>query len=143
LNEKAELQKRLEALENAQVQQVKAELKQKVEAVNGLNFIAQRVSIGSAEAIKNLAFALRGEVDNLFLVLTAEIGGKPNITVMISDNLVKEKGFDAGKIIRELAKLVKGGGGGQPFYATAGGSDVSGLGAVLDAAKNHASTATA
>lgn len=143
LNEKAELQKRLEALENAQVQQVKAELKQKVEAVNGLNFIAQRVSIGSAEAIKNLAFALRGEIDNLFLVLTAEIGGKPNITVMISDNLVKEKGFDAGKIIRELAKLVKGGGGGQPFYATAGGSDVSGLGAVLDAAKNHASTATA
>ncbi len=143
LNEKAELQKRLEALENAQVQQVKAELKQKVEAVNGLNFIAQRVSIGSAEAIKNLAFALRGEIDNLFLVLTAEIGGKPNITVMISDNLVKDKGFDAGKIIRELAKLVKGGGGGQPFYATAGGSDVSGLGAVLDAAKNHASTATA
>lgn len=143
LNEKAELQKRLEALENAQVQQVKAELKLKVEAVNGLNFIAQRVSIGSAEAIKNLAFALRGEIDNLFLVLTAEIGGKPNITVMISDNLVKDKGFDAGKIIRELAKLVKGGGGGQPFYATAGGSDVSGLGAVLDAAKNHASTATA
>lgn len=143
LNEKAELQKRLEALENAQVQQVKAELKQKVEAVNGLNFIAQRVNIGSAEAIKNLAFALRGEIDNLFLVLTAEIGGKPNITVMISDNLVKDKGFDAGKIIRELAKLVKGGGGGQPFYATAGGSDVSGLGAVLDAAKNHASTATA
>lgn len=143
LNEKAELQKRLEALENAQVQQVKAELKQKVEAVNGLNFIAQRVSIGSAEAIKNLAFALRGEIDNLFLVLTAEIGGKPNITVMISDNLVKDKGFDAGKIIRELAKLVKGGGGGQPFYATAGGSDISGLGAVLDAAKNHASTATA
>jgi alanyl-tRNA synthetase len=140
LNEKAELQKRLEALENAQVQQVKVELKQKVEAVNGVNFIAQRVSIGSAEAIKNLAFALRGEVDNLFLVLAAEIGGKPNITVMISDNLVKEKGYDAGKIIRELAKLVKGGGGGQNFYATAGGNDVSGLGAVIDAAKGYLGT---
>lgn len=143
LNEKAELQKRLEALENAQVQQVKAELKQTIESINGLNFIAQRVTIGSADAIKNLAFALRGEIDNLFLVLTAEIGGKPNITVMISDNLVKEKSYDAGKIIRELAKLIKGGGGGQPFYATAGGSDVGGLNAVLDAARNHASTATA
>jgi alanyl-tRNA synthetase len=143
LNEKAELQKRLEVLENIQVQQTKAWLKTVVENVGGVNFIARQVALGSAEAIKNLAFALRGEVDNLFLVLAAEIGGKPNLTVMISDNLVKEKGYDAGKIIRELAKLVKGGGGGQNFYATAGGNDVSGIGAVIDAAKNHLGTANA
>lgn len=143
LNEKAELQKRLEALENAQVQQVKAELKLKAEAINGVNFIAQRVSIGSADAIKNLAFALSKEVDNLFMVLAAEVSDKPNITVMISENLVKEKGYDAGKIVRELAKLVKGGGGGQNFYATAGGNDVSGIDAVIAEAKKHLGTASA
>ena len=143
LNEKAELQKRLEALENAQVQQVKAELKNAAEPISGINFIAQRTSIGSADAIKNLAFSLSKEVDNLFMVLAAEVNNKPNITVMISENLVKEKGYDAGKIVRELAKLVKGGGGGQPFYATAGGNDISGLDAVVAAAKGHLGTALA
>lgn len=143
LNEKAELQKRLEALENAQVQQVKAELKNAAEPISGINFIAQRTSIGSADAIKNLAFSLSKEVDNLFMVLAAEVNDKPNITVMISENLVKDKGYDAGKIVRELAKLVKGGGGGQPFYATAGGNDISGLDAVVAAAKGHLGTALA
>ncbi|HYG14928.1 MAG TPA: alanine--tRNA ligase-related protein, partial [Bacteroidia bacterium] len=141
LAEKDTLQKRLEALENAQVLQVKAWLKTVVENVGGINFIARRVPLESAEAVKNLAFALRNEVDSLFLVTAAEIGGKPNISVMISDNLVKERGLDAGKIVRELAKLVKGGGGGQPFYATAGGSDINGLDAVVAAAKDHLGSA--
>lgn len=141
LAEKEALQKRLEALEASQVLQVKAWLKTVVENIGGINFIARRVPLESADAVKNLAFALRNEVDNLFFVAAAEIGGKPNITVMISDNLVKERGLDAGKIVRELAKLVKGGGGGQPFYATAGGSDVSGLDAVISAAKEHLGSA--
>lgn len=143
LNEKAELQKRLEVLENLQVQQTKAWLKTVVENIGGINFIARQVALGSADAIKNLAFSLSKEVDNLFMVLAAEVNDKPNITVMISENLVKEKGYDAGKIVRELAKLVKGGGGGQNFYATAGGNDVSGLDAVIAEAENHLGTASA
>lgn len=143
LNEKAELQKRLEVLENLQVQQTKAWLKTVVENIGGINFIARQVALGSADAIKNLAFSLSKEVDNLFMVLAAEVNDKPNITVMISENLVKEKGYDAGKIVRELAKLVKGGGGGQNFYATAGGNDVSGLDAVIAEAKKHLGTASA
>jgi alanyl-tRNA synthetase len=74
---------------------------------------------------------LKDIVPNLFLVLAANINGKPSITVMIAENLVKEKGLHAGNIVKELAKEVKGGGGGQPFFATAGGSDVSGLDNVL------------
>jgi alanyl-tRNA synthetase len=69
-------------------------------------------------------------------VLVADFDGKPSITVMIAENLVKEKGLHAGNIVKELAKEVKGGGGGQPFFATAGGSDVSGLDNVLVKAKS-------
>jgi len=137
INEKEGLQKRLETLENAQVQQVKAELKTAFENINGVNFLSRRISINSADAIKNLAFALNKEVENIFLVLAAEVNEKPNITVIISEDLVKDKGYNAGKIIRELAQLIKGGGGGQPFYATAGGSDISGLDAVIEKAKKY------
>jgi alanyl-tRNA synthetase len=74
----------------------------------------------------------------LFLVLVADFDGKPSITVMIAENLVKEKGLHAGNIVKELAKEVKGGGGGQPFFATAGGSDISGLDNVLVKARSFA-----
>ena len=78
---------------------------------------------------------MKGEVENLFLVLAAEIDGKANIHVMISDNLLKEKGLNAGAIVRELAKAVNGSGGGQPFYATAGGKEPSGIPQLLDNAR--------
>jgi alanyl-tRNA synthetase len=68
--------------------------------------------------------------------LVADFDGKPGITVMIAENLVKEKGLNAGNIVRELAKEIQGGGGGQPFFATAGGKDVSGLDKVLAKSKN-------
>ncbi len=73
-------------------------------------------------------------IENLFLVLAANIDGKPQISVIIADNLLKDKGLDASKIVRELAKEIQGGGGGQPFFATAGGKDVSGLKRVVEKA---------
>jgi alanyl-tRNA synthetase len=114
---------------------LKNELAEKAEHLNGINFIAQKVNLPNADAIKNVAYQLKDVVDNLFLVLTAEIDGKPNITVMIAENVVKEKGLNAGAIVRELAKEIQGGGGGQPFFATAGGKDSSGLDKVLEKAR--------
>jgi len=114
---------------------LKNELAKKAELINGINFIAQKVDLPNADAVKNLAYNLKDIVPNLFLVLGVEIDGKPGITVMIAENLVKEKNLNAGAIVRELAKEIKGGGGGQPFFATAGGSDGSGLSRALEKAK--------
>jgi len=135
LDENNRLKKEIEKSVLEKSSGLKTELAQKAELINGVNFIAQKVELPNADAIKNLAYNLKDIVPNLFLVLVAAIDGKPNITVMIAENLVKEKGLHAGNIIKELAKEVKGGGGGQPFFATAGGSDLSGLDSVLVKAK--------
>jgi alanyl-tRNA synthetase len=139
LDENARLKKEIEKTILEKSSGLKDELAKKAETINGINFIAQKVELPNADAIKNLAYNLKDIVPNLYLVLAAVIDGKPNITVMIADNLVKEKGLDAGKIVRELAKEIQGGGGGQPFFATAGGKDVSGLDKVLANAKNFIS----
>ncbi len=106
----------------------------KVEVVNGVNVIAQKIDLDDSAAIKDLAFQLKGQVDNLFMVLGAEVKEKPNLTIVVSENLAKEKNLHAGNIIREAAKEMQGGGGGQPFYATAGGSNVAGIQAAIDKA---------
>ena len=135
LDENNRLKKEIEKTILEKSSGLKNELAQKAEAVNGINFIAQKVQLPNADAIKNLAYQLKDIVSDLFLVLAAEIDGKPSLTVMIAENVVKEKGLNAGTIVRELAKEIKGGGGGQPFFATAGGSDVSGLDKALEKAK--------
>jgi len=78
---------------------------------------------------------LKNQFNDLFMVLAADIGGKPQITIMISEDLISKHNLNAGSMIRELAKEIKGGGGGQPFYATAGGKDLGGLGAVVTKAR--------
>ena len=78
-------------------------------------------------AVLPTVFEIKSEMKNLVILLSSEQNNKPFISLMISEDLVKTKSWNAGLIIRELAKEIKGGGGGQPFFATAGGSDVSGL----------------
>jgi alanyl-tRNA synthetase len=136
LDENAKLKKEIEKSILEKSSGLKTELAQKAEAIGEINFIAQKVALPNADAVKNLAYQIKDIVNNLFLVLVADFDGKPSITVMIAENMVKEKGLHAGNIIKELAKEVKGGGGGQPFYATAGGSDVSGLDNVLVKARS-------
>jgi len=136
LDENNRLKKEIEKSVLEKSSGLKNELAAKAESINSINFIAQKVQLPNADAIKNLAYQLKDIVDNLFLVLAADIDGKPSLTVMIAENLVKEKSLNAGTIIRELAKEIKGGGGGQPFFATAGGSDVSGLDKALEKARS-------
>ncbi|MDP9081542.1 MAG: alanine--tRNA ligase [Bacteroidota bacterium] len=136
LEENSKLKKEIEKSVLEKSAGLKNELAQKAEQIGGINFIAQKVQLPNADAIKNLAYQLKDIVSDLFLVLAADIDGKPSLTVMIAENLVKEKGMNAGTIVRELAKEIKGGGGGQPFFATAGGSDINGLDKALEKAKS-------
>jgi len=136
LEENTKLKKEIEKSILEKSSGLKNELAAKAETINGINFIAQKVELPNADAIKNLAYQLKDIVSDLFLVLAADIDGKPNLTVMLSENLVKDKGLNAGNIVRELAKEIQGGGGGQPFFATAGGKDLSGLDKALEKAKS-------
>lgn len=130
------LQKQIEEFERKAASGIKQELKNKIQFINGVNVIAEVIQLDSAQAVKDLAFQLKGEIENLFLALGSAIGGKPSISVMIAENLVAEKGLNAGAVVREAAKEMQGGGGGQAFYATAGGKDLSGLSAAVEKAKS-------
>jgi len=136
LSQNTKLQKEVEGLVRDKAKGLKSELNSAVTEVNGVNFLASTVDLDSTDAIKDLAFQMRSEIDNLFMVLGAEINGKPNLTVVVSENLVKDKGLNAGQIIRDLAKEIQGGGGGQPFYATAGGKNIAGISVALEKAKS-------
>lgn len=136
LNENHELKKAIENHIREKSQQMKKDLEEKVEEVNGVNFLSLIVDLPSADAVKTLAYALKGAMDNAFVVLGADIDGKPSLTVMISDSLAKERGWSASVIVKDLAKDIQGGGGGQPFFATAGGKFVEGLPKAIARAKD-------
>ncbi|MFZ6663285.1 alanine--tRNA ligase [Peijinzhouia sedimentorum] len=136
LDDRSNLQKELEKLHLDKASGMKDELKQKLFAHSSMNVIVEQVNLPNADALKKIAYELKNEVENLMLILGAEIDQKPMIAVMIADNLVTEKGLDAGKMVRELAKNIQGGGGGQPFFATAGGKNLAGLPKVIEAAQS-------
>ncbi|WP_026464590.1 alanine--tRNA ligase [Adhaeribacter aquaticus] len=128
LEENNALKKQLEQFEIKQLAAQKYTLISKAKQINTINLIAERAEVSSADYLKKLAFDIRNTMhDNLCLILTAEIDGKPQLAVMLSDNLVAERGLNAVTLVKELAKEIKGGGGGQAFYATAGGKDANGL----------------
>jgi alanyl-tRNA synthetase len=135
VEENNDLQKQLQSLLKEKAQSIKQTLLSKVIAKNGINIIVEQISFDSAEEIKNILFEIRNQVENCVCVIGAEVKGKPSISVIIDDNLVKEKNLNAGNIIRDLAKEINGGGGGQPFYAQAGGSKLEGLSAAIEKAK--------
>ena len=124
--ENSELRRLIAGLNKEKATMLQGSLLQKSELINGVNFIAAKVDLDGA-TVKDMAFAMKSQLDNLFLVLGFESDGKVNLSVMVAENLVVEKGLDAGKIIREIAKEIQGGGGGQAFFATAGGKNPAGL----------------
>jgi len=127
------LEKQIAILKKANAANVKDDLLNSAVVVNGVRFIAQEVEM-EAEDMKNVSFALRKE-ENLAMVLAATVGEKALLTVMLTDDVVS-KGYNAGAMIREIAEEIEGGGGGQPFFATAGGVNSSGITAALEKAKD-------
>ncbi len=134
LQERNELKKEIEVLHLKETGALKTNLIQKARSVNGMNLIIEQVKLPSADALKQLAYELKNEVDQVLAVLAADIAGKPQIAVVINEELVAAKGLHAGNTVRELAKSIQGGGGGQPFFATAGGKNLAGLPDVIEKA---------
>jgi alanyl-tRNA synthetase len=136
LNENHELKKQVAELGKLKTQQLMVEYAARVQKSNGISFLIANVDL-DAETVKNLAHELIASIPDLFLVFAAEADGKASLTVMLSETLVKERKMHAGNIIRELAREIQGGGGGQPHIATAGGKNPAGIPAALEKAKSY------
>jgi alanyl-tRNA synthetase len=134
--ENEQLRRSIEDLKKDQARQMVGELVDSAQSIDGINFISAKVEMDAAMA-KNLAYEIKNKVDNLFLVLGNVHEGKPGLTIMISENLTVERKLHAGNIIRELAKNIQGGGGGQAFFATAGGKNHEGLHKALMQGKEY------
>jgi alanyl-tRNA synthetase len=135
MDEKHALEKKLDVLYQQQANELKDQLAGKAMKSNGHTLISEKVSVPNAETLKNIAYALRNQFDDLLLVLAADVDGKPQVAVMLGEKLVASSKFHAGNLVKDLAREIDGGGGGQPFFATAGGKNLAGLDSVLEKAK--------
>ncbi len=132
--ENQKLSKELDKMKQAQAKTIKHDLKDRIEGKKGAHFLEALVPL-DAGTIKDILFQLKGEVDDLFAVIGGEADGKATLSIMISQSLVGKTDLHAGNLVRTSAKHIKGGGGGQPFFATAGGKDPQGLKAALEEVK--------
>jgi len=134
--ENTALKKQIELLVKEKAKTIKLQLKNEIQEINGVNYISTQIDLEAA-ALKDLAHELGNETNNLFFFAGTATNGKALLTCYISKNLVKEKELDAGKIVRELGKLIQGGGGGQKFFATAGGKNPAGINAAIEKVKDY------
>jgi alanyl-tRNA synthetase len=132
-DDNAKLKKQIEQLLREKAKNLKSELALELQEVNGIKFLAKQVDL-NPEGAKDLAYELGNLGDNLFLVLATADENKPMLTCYISKELVASKNLNAGQVVRELGKYIQGGGGGQPFFATAGGKNVDGIKEALEKA---------
>jgi alanyl-tRNA synthetase len=131
----ARLSKQIEALTKDKVKNLTSELVPQLQNVNGVQFLAKLVDI-DANSAKDLAYEIGNTAKNIFLVFATADEGKPMLTCYISKELVAEKNLNAGNVVRELGKYIQGGGGGQPFFATAGGKNIAGITEALNKASD-------
>jgi alanyl-tRNA synthetase len=134
--ENTNLKKQIENLLKDKAKNIKGDLKSEITEVNGVQFLAKQLDL-DASGIKDLCFELGGEFNNLFLLFGAENDGKALLSCYISKELVADKNLNAGQVVRELGKYIQGGGGGQPFFATAGGKNPKGIGEALEKAISY------
>ncbi len=135
-DENKALKKQIQGLLKEKAKQLKLKLKEEISEINGVNFLAKKVDL-DASGIKDLMFEIGGELDNLFLLVAAEQNGKALLSCYISKDLVASRVLDAGKIIRDLGRYIQGSGGGQPFFATAGGKNPKGIAEALEKGKEY------
>jgi len=133
-SENTALKKELSVLSKLKTQILKDDLLQKIKTIDGIQFAASEVDI-DPQGMKDLSFEIGSQLDNVILVLGSVKSGKPLLSCYVSKSLVADKGKDASAFIRDLGKFIQGGGGGQPFYATAGGKNNEGMNEALDAAQ--------
>jgi alanyl-tRNA synthetase len=134
--ENSKLKKEVEQLLKDKAKNLKGELANELEDINGIQFLARKIDL-DASAIKDLSFEMGQNKDNLFLIFGTEQNGKALLSCYVSKELVEAKGLNAGTIVRELGKFIQGGGGGQPFFATAGGKNPGGIAEALEKAKEY------
>ena len=135
--ENSDLQKQIEQLLKDKAQNLSGDLKNQLQEINGVQFLATKIDLDQ-NGIKNLAFELGKDANNIFLLFaSAPSKDKAMLTCYISKELTNERNYDAGKVVRELGKLIHGGGGGQKFYATAGGKNPGGIPKVLERAQDY------
>ena len=134
--ENNELKKQVESLLRDKAKALKAELRTEVENINGVNFLSKKVDL-DANGIKDLAYQLGEEFDDLYILFGTEQNGKALLSCYISKGLVEKSDLNAGQIVRELGKYIQGGGGGQAFFATAGGKKPEGIDEALQHAKDY------
>ncbi|MFH6768872.1 alanine--tRNA ligase [Gaetbulibacter aquiaggeris] len=135
-DENASLKKQIEMLLKEKSKGIKGDLVNELTEINGIQFLAKQLEL-DASGIKDVAFDLGSQFDNLFLLFASEQDGKAMLTCYISKELVSSKGLNAGQVVRELGKYIQGGGGGQPFFATAGGKSPKGIKEALEKAKDY------
>jgi alanyl-tRNA synthetase len=135
MEENRQLRKEVEKLKSEQAGSLKDELVTKAETLNGYRLLVAKVAINDANAIKTLAYQLEKDLGDSVIVLGAVVQEKPLLTIIISKDLVESRSLHAGNMVRELAKAIDGGGGGQAFFATAGGKNSAGLDAALGKVK--------
>jgi alanyl-tRNA synthetase len=135
-DENLRLKKELENLLKEKAKNLKGELLNELTEVNGIQFLAKKVDMDAA-GIKDISFEMGQNRRDLFLLFASENEGKALLSCYISKELVEQRKLNAGTIVRELGKYIQGGGGGQPFFATAGGKNPAGIGEVLEKAKAY------
>lgn len=131
ISENAELGKEISKIKKDVLETAVKSFRNTIEKVGNINFIGQIVPMADANDLRDVAFRMKNEIEDLFLVLGSTAGNKALLVVMISDKLVEEQNLNASNIIREIAKHIEGGGGGQAFFATAGGKNPKGLNAAI------------
>ena len=134
LSENEILQRQIDGFVHEKAQLIKADLLKNVKLQNGINVIAQKIDLTNADAIKNISFELRNQIPDSFILLASENDGKAMLSLIISDSLVQSGNLNATTVIRNISKHIQGGGGGQPFYATAGGKNPAGIDAAIEEA---------
>ena len=132
IEEHDSMKKDIEQFRAQNVERAKESLIEKARTVNGVTVVSAILPM-MPQGVKDLVFKIRQAVpENLLCVIGSVDAGKPMLSVMLSDDMVKDHGLNAGQLVREAAKLIQGGGGGQPHYATAGGKNADGLSAAID-----------